>query len=138
MNNKKRCLLNIYAPSPAPRKHVQRKWTDTANNPNFSESKVPNSVINCSIVPKLDLTIIMICLYTKSNSRKCNLCQDNEQGNHMIRIFICSRCKTYLRIARSFFKSNLTDRHAKFVYQFLFQYLQLLQENRRNCKLLHF
>lgn len=116
INNKKRCLWNIYAPSPLPRKHLQRKCTETANNLNFYKSKVHNSVINCSIVPKvkINLAIIMVNLYTKFNFSKCNLCQENEQENHIIRIFICSRCTTNLRTSRSFPQSNMLNLFTNF------------------------
>lgn len=132
MNNNKRCLWNTYAPFPLPLKH-QRKWTKTANNPNFSKSKVNNSVMNCSTVPKikLNVAIIMINLYPKLNFSKCNLCKENEQERYISRIFLRPRGITTcnLKIAWPYRESNLTYHYARFVYQF--SYVHLLQENGR-------
>jgi hypothetical protein len=58
---------------------LQRKWTETAKNWNFSKSNWHNSVKNCSIVPKteldLDTCILMKNLYTKVHFSLCNQCK---------------------------------------------------------------
>lgn len=60
---------------------LRRKWTETANNWNFSKFKGNYSFKNCTIetITKLDLDIILIKLFTNFFFSMWDLCEENKR-----------------------------------------------------------
>jgi hypothetical protein len=108
---------------------LQRKWTETANKWNFSESKGHNSNKKDAFVPKteLDLDIYLICLYTEFYFNMCNLCKENERKLQISGIFLSPRGITLSKMVR-YTQNRTWPRYLpdKTVYQISFQYVQWL------------